>query len=119
MLSAVFLGQVYALVYDSVRIARRAIPHKRVMWIAAEDIIYWIVVVLHIYVSFYDATQGVLRGYIVAGLLSGAWIYRVSVGAFYIKYMTKAVKCLIMPFKRIHNVCRMLADKLHKQEVIK
>lgn len=119
MLSAVFLGQVYALVYDSVRIARRAILHKRVMWIAAEDIIYWIVVVLHTYVSFYDATQGVLRGYIVAGLLLGAWIYRVSIGAFYIKYMTKAVKCLIMPFKRIYNICRMLADKLHKQEVIK
>jgi hypothetical protein len=92
MLSALFVGMVYGFCYDTIRIVRRMIVHRRVLWIAVEDIIFWIAAALHTYITFYQGTNGILRGYIVIGILGGAGLYRASVGVMYVRYVTRGIR---------------------------
>ena len=107
LLVSVFLGMVYGFIYDTLRIIRRVFPHRRVLWIAVEDIIFWIFITLHAYVTFYYDTNGGLRGYIIAGLCCGAGIYRVSIGKIYLKYVTRFLKFLIKPLKKFAAVVKI------------
>ena len=107
LLSALFIGMLYGFIYDTIRIVRRVIVHRKILWIAVEDIIFWIAVALHSYVSFYCGTNGIMRGYIVAGIVCGAGLYRISLGALYLKYVTIFVKLIIKPLKKAKTVIKI------------
>jgi spore cortex biosynthesis protein YabQ len=118
MLSALFVGMVYGFCYDTIRIVRRMIVHRRVLWIAVEDIIFWITAALHTYITFYQGTNGILRGYIVIGILGGAGLYRVAVGVMYVKYVTRGIrivrKYMTSKFEKTSlrsHVCGTLSSK--------
>jgi spore cortex biosynthesis protein YabQ len=101
MLSALFVGMVYGFCYDTIRILRRMIVHRRVLWIAVEDIIFWIAAALHTYITFYQGTNGILRGYIVIGILAGAGLYRASVGGIYVRLATRGIRIASTALKKI------------------
>lgn len=107
LLSALFIGMMYGFIYDTIRIIRRVIVHRKVLWIAIEDIVFWIVVALHSYVTFYYGTNGIMRGYIVIGIVCGAGLYRVSVGTLYLKYVTRIVKFVVKPLKKAKAVFKI------------
>ncbi len=90
LLSSCFIGMVYGFVYDTIRIVRRVIVHRSVFWIAAEDIVFWVAVAVHAYVTFYQSTGGVFRGYIVTGIIGGASLYRAAAGRYYVRYIGMA-----------------------------
>jgi spore cortex biosynthesis protein YabQ len=107
MLSALFVGMVYGFCYDTIRILRRMFVHRRVLWIAVEDIIFWIAAALHTYITFYQGTNGILRGYIVIGILGGAGLYRASVGVMYVRLVTRGIRIvrqrIISKFEKIQD----------------
>lgn len=107
LLSALFIGMMYGFIYDTIRIIRRVIVHRKVLWIAIEDIVFWIAVALHSYVTFYYGTNGIMRGYIVAGIVCGAGLYRASVGTLYLKYVTRIVKFVVKPLKKAKAVFKI------------
>ena len=107
LLSALFVGMLYGFIYDTIRIFRRVIVHRKVLWIAIEDIVFWIAVALHSYVTFYCGTNGIMRGYIVAGIVCGAGLYRISLGTLYLKYVTIIVKFVVKPLKKAKAVIKI------------
>lgn len=107
LLSALFIGMLYGFIYDTIRIVRRVIVHRKVLWIAIEDIIFWIAVALHSYVTFYCGTNGIMRGYIVTGIVCGAGLYRISLGTLYLKYVTMIVKFIVKPLKKAKAVIKI------------
>lgn len=109
--SALFLGMAYAAVYDTIRIIRRVIPHRRVTWIAVEDILFWIAAALHAYVTFYNGTDGIIRGYIVVGMVCGAVLYRMSAGVFYVRYVTIVIKFMLKPLKKLKVMYKIHMSK--------
>ena len=107
LLSSLFVGMVYGFIYDTVRIIRRVIVHRRVLWIAVEDIIFWVAIALHSYVTFYYGTNGIMRGYIVIGIACGAGLYRASIGTYYLSYVTRIVKFVVKPLKKAKSVFKI------------
>lgn len=79
---------VYAFSYDTLRVFRRIVVHRSTAWIAAEDIVYWIVVALHAYITFYQGMSGAVRVYILVAMAAGVLLYRVAAGRYYVGCVT-------------------------------
>lgn len=65
-LYALWWGMVLAFQYDTIRIIRRIIRHRRVFMIAVEDVIYWIYVGIRIFIICFYVNSGIIRSFIVA-----------------------------------------------------
>ena len=64
-LYALWWGMVLAFQYDTIRIIRRIIRHRRVFMIAVEDVIYWIYVGIRIFIICFYVNSGIIRSFIV------------------------------------------------------
>lgn len=77
---AVFLGISLLLgvglffLYDIFRIFRRIVPHGNV-WIALEDICYWMVCTAAVFVMLYQENDGMVRGFALGGIVLGMLCY--------------------------------------------
>ena len=99
-LYALWWGMVLAFQYDTIRIIRRIIRHRRVFMIAVEDVIYWIYVII--------------RLFIVVGLVCGAVLYLKALSVYYIKYGVRLVGILLKPLKMLVSVIRIVLQSLRK-----
>ena len=81
-------GNVLYLTYQSLRIFRRIIAHKRV-WISVEDLLFWIWAAFFLFLEMYRTCQGSIRWYFVLGVLIGAVISAQTVGRFLKKRIAK------------------------------
>ncbi len=118
LLLSLFWGMVLAFEYDCIRVFRRIIRHKRVWTISVEDIIYWINVAITVFSIIYELNNGIIRGFVTAGFVAGAFIYRYSFGKLFVKYMTFILQLILKPLKIFIRFiiirCKHLAVRLHK-----
>ncbi len=96
---ALFWGMVLAFEYDCIRVFRRIVRHKRVWTMSAEDIIFWINTGFMVFSIIYELNNGIIRGFVTAGFVAGAVIYRYSFGRLFVKYMTLILQFLLRPLK--------------------
>ena len=68
-------GALLLLFYDLLRAFRAVVRHGG-WWTAAEDLLYWVGVSIFGFAYVYQANQGILRSFLLLGLLLGAWICR-------------------------------------------
>ena len=71
---ALVAGIVVAFIYDLFRIKRKVVK-SNVIIIALEDLIYWIIASIVLFLSIYASNDGELRGFAVIGFFSGALLY--------------------------------------------
>lgn len=102
VLSSAFLGMAAAFIYDSIRVFRRIIRHKKVWTIAAEDIIYWVCMSFLAFSATYNLSNGAVRGFMVMTAILGAMLYKAVLGKYYVKYVTKLIHFLIKPLKKLN-----------------
>ena len=112
LLSALFLGMVLALEYDCIRIFRRVIRHKNVWVMSVEDIVYWIYAAVTVFSMTYEVNDGVLRGFLAAGFLAGAWIYRYAFGTYFVRYGTKFINLCLKPLKKVFCLIKIGVHKI-------
>lgn len=84
---AIMLGVLCGILYDIIRIFRRIIK-KRIAVTVVEDIIYWMVVSVLMFMLMYRENGGMVRGYAIIGMASGMVLYEVSLGKFIVKYVS-------------------------------
>ncbi len=87
-LYAVRFGIGMAFAYDLLRIFRRVVGHNRLA-MALEDLIYWLWAGLEIFLMLYEYHNGTLRFYSIFGVCLGILLYTVSIGAFFVPYISK------------------------------
>ncbi len=94
-------GIAIALVYDIFRIIRKAIKTGSLIT-SVEDLLYWLIVALIMFVTIYYSNDGELRAYLFIGTLLGVVLYallfsRIIMGSslFIIKIVTYVLKALI------------------------
>lgn len=73
-LYSVLSGMVIALIYDVFRIKRRVIK-TGVLFVYIEDLLFWIMVAIFVFILVYYFNDGELRGYIFTGIITGVIIY--------------------------------------------
>ena len=75
---AVLRGMLILVIYDGIRIFRRVLPHG--VWrVALEDVLYWFLSALLIFQLIYRENDGALRGYALAAVAVGMFVYHQTV----------------------------------------
>ena len=67
-------GALLFFVYDLLRIMRRLIPHGT-LWVAVEDVLFWLGSAVVIFVMLYQQADGSLRGFSIGGVVIGMLLY--------------------------------------------
>ncbi len=71
---AVLAGGILAFLYDILRIKRRAIK-TNVVILSVEDIIYWMLSAIIVFLTVYNSNNGQMRGFIFIGNILGVTLY--------------------------------------------
>ncbi len=71
---AVLAGVILAFLYDILRIKRRAIK-TNVLILSIEDIIYWLLSAIIVFLTVYNSNDGQMRGFIFLGNILGVTLY--------------------------------------------
>lgn len=99
-LISVLYGILLLVVYDSIRIIRRIVPHKA-FFIAVEDILFWVSASIAIFIMIYERNNGTIRGFAILGMLLGMIIYNQLLSGFIVKGITYIIKMIIKGIKKI------------------
>lgn len=94
LIHSLFLGTVITFLYDNIRIARRLFKHHA-LFVSLEDLVFWIVVSFSIFTLQYYENNGVFRWFSILGALLGMFLYKETVGRFYVPLMTKVLKWIL------------------------
>lgn len=73
-LLTVLLGGGMGIVYDGLRILRHALPH-RLLWVQAEDGLFWLLAVFLVFRVMLCASAGEIRFFTILGLFGGMGLY--------------------------------------------
>lgn len=88
---ACLLGAAMMAGYDVLRIFRRLFSHGTA-WVSVEDVIYWAVFGLAVFLLMYRETDGRIRGYLFVGILSGSLLYYALLGRWLVKRLGKRIR---------------------------
>ncbi|RFZ76304.1 spore cortex biosynthesis protein YabQ [Lacrimispora amygdalina] len=102
LLYSFFTGAGLMMTYDLLRIFRIFIPHTYV-FTGIEDMIYWVYAALVTFSLLYEQNDGGLRGYVIAGIFLGMFLYDRLVSRFFLKTLKNLQKYLKM---KIHKWIR-------------
>lgn len=72
---SILWGGLLLVIYDFLRIIRNIINHKQ-LWIAFEDILYWILCGILIFQMMYKHNNGIIRVFSILGMIIGMILYR-------------------------------------------
>ncbi len=82
---ALLLGAVLSFFYDWFLIARRIVPHGTIA-VSVEDLLFWAIYAISIFVLLYKENNGALRWFAVAGIFVGMFLYKKIFSSFLTKY---------------------------------
>ncbi len=101
---ALSYGVILAVVYDCIRVLRRIVIHKRITGMIIEDVIFWIIAGFVIFVVGYKTNNGVIRGFVIIGLASGAAMYEYAFSRLVVNTLTRIIKVILIPIKALKKM---------------
>lgn len=121
---AIIGGSIVALLYDFFRIKRRAIKTNAII-IGLEDILYWLVAALFLFITVYKSNSGEMRGFIFIGNIIGVLLYESLLSGIIIassvmtinlikKLLMFIFKVLSYPFIMLYKVVKLILKLLYK-----
>lgn len=102
------LGAGLMFLYDVLRVIRIAIPHSIVV-ISIEDVLYWIVAGLLMFMLLYKEDAGSIRWFAVALTVGGMLIYNFGISRFVVPFVGK---CIRWPLLQVVKVLRLVTRKV-------
>ena len=93
-------------VYDILRILRNVFHHPGLL-VSAEDIIYWLFHALYLFLMLYRQNSGMIRGYIIAGVVMGMVLYNQAVSPLVVNWFSGI-------FLHIRKICEKVKNRLKK-----
>ena len=106
-------GGLVLLAYDFLRVFRRLIKHGNLL-MAVEDIIFWVLAGILIFIMIYRQNNGIIRGFAVMGMTAGMLLYNMLIKDRFVNAVVKLIRILIKPFAallRLIGKCLALLEK--------
>lgn len=104
-----FNGVLLAWAYDNIRVFRRIVRHKTVIFMSIEDIVFGVYAGISVFVMCFKVADGIIRGFIIIGIAVGAFLYFRFLSGLYIRWSVKIIKFLLNPVCFIlKNVVRII-----------
>jgi len=104
-LSALITGITTGFIYDLLRMKRRALKTRRFL-ISVEDVLFWIVTAILVFITAYISNQGEIRPYFFMALALGISIYFWLFSRWITEVITFLVKVIIWPFDKLISLLR-------------
>ena len=93
---SVLSGALLLMAYDILRVFRRLIKHGEFS-VALEDLVFWVVAGLSIFIMMYKENNGIIRGFSIMGMAIGTILYHFVLSEAFVNILTKLIKTLISP----------------------
>ena len=120
-LSSFILGILLMCFYDLIRMFRRIIAHKK-LFMAAEDIIYWSIAGIIVFLLIFEKNSGILRVYEGLSLVTGMLLHINIVGDFFVDFVGKCSDKIKSAVRHATNVCmspfKKAALKIKQKNII-
>lgn len=117
---SVWYGASLLLLYDVLRILRKVFVHGK-LWVAVEDISYWVFCAVYLFSKFYQENSGILRAYLFAGVLLGVFACSVSISTPFVKcgawLLNLCKKILKIPLKGVKKLIKRLKNQLFRFKI--
>lgn len=99
LLAAVLMGAAMLLVYDVFRIFRRLVKHG-LIWVGAEDILFWTISAVAIFAMLYKENSGYIRGFIIGGVMAGMLCYNLLLSRVVVKFTVAVLRKVLFVLGR-------------------
>ncbi len=103
-LYSVLIGMFIGFIYDIFRIKRRVIK-TGVFFVYIEDLLFWIIIAIFIFIHVYYFNDGEFRCYILTGAIIGVIIYMLLLSKIVVKF---SVAILNLAWKMIKFIISIL-----------
>lgn len=110
---AVLSGVCLVAVYDILRIIRRIIPHG-IIWVSVEDLVYWCFAGAWLFLKVCQVNNGIVRGYMILGMLAGIALYYQFCSRIFMKYLTKWIIYIKKRLKRVSKAVTIRLENVHR-----
>ena len=109
-MQSIKLGVKLTFIYDGIRLFRMMIFHKKI-FVSVEDIFFWMYAAVVMFELQLEQSNGVLRGFSIAGMLLGMYLYSKILGE---RFLRLAEKGIIEFKRRLTGVVKVFKIKLCK-----
>lgn len=96
--------------YDLIRAWRRLVVHRKAA-VVTEDILFWILAAVTVFLLLFFQNDGVVRGYVIVGVGIGMVVFEVLFGRWFIKF----VNFLLKPLQNLRKKYRIKKQKEEKK----
>ncbi len=97
------LGVLIMILYDVLRIFRKLVNHS-VFALAVEDLIYWLLCGICIFLMLYKENNGSVRWFAVAGVACGMLLYNGTISAFVTEGISKILKFILHILGKVFGI---------------
>ena len=105
---SVLWGALVLLAYDQLRIIRRIIRHN-ILFVAIQDLIFWVMASVFIFAMIYVENSGTIRGFSVMGMAIGMVVYHFVLSDRIVKTVSRIILMLLYPINlAISYICKAL-----------
>lgn len=106
LLKSIKLGFQLGILYDGLRVFRMIINHSP-LFMEIEDVFYWIISTLGIFHLQLVESQGVLRGFSMAGILLAMFFYHKLIAKLWICPVERAIQWGKIRLTKVKKMLRM------------
>ena len=103
LLHSFVLGILTMILYDILRIFRKVVKHS-VAALAIEDLVYWLVCGICIFLMLYQENNGSIRWFAVAGVACGMLLYNGTISSYVTDIISKILKFILGIFGKIFKI---------------
>lgn len=110
---SLYIGAGIGMTYDGIRCVRRLISHNNI-FIAIEDIIFWIIWAFIIIDKIHTYNYGNLRGYVFLGIFLGAVCYLCTISCV-LMHLLSHILCQVKKYSKKIN--KMLKNVIKRVKI--
>lgn len=112
---AALLGAALMLFYDVLRIFRRLIP-RGIVLVSVEDVLYWLIFGLAVFLLLYRENDGTLRGFIVGGTALGLILYYALLGRWMMPGISRVIRAMKKRLKKTYGNVKIKLDRAGRKD---
>lgn len=99
-LNFILLGIFILFVYDVLRIFRRIVSHNTI-GLAAEDMVFWLLCSVLIFVTLYYENDGTIRYFAIAGVGAGMFFYNKTISPLLVEGVSGIIRYFLRLLFRV------------------
>lgn len=108
--NSILTGVLLLIIYDGLRILRRAIPHSK-GFVGLEDFMYWLAVTFFVFSLLYRENDGGIRWFAIFGIFCGMLLYSLTISALVVRFFSFLLKAVV---KRVAKIARIFIIPMQK-----